>query len=213
MKGRPPPANAPAAPSTCTLLVQVIHTEWSKTARGGPLAVARNQVPTALPLTLPFLPANEASYLIHQVFYSEADGFQHPYHDTVEIRPARERTHYASKRSRPHALSVMMPNTMVVSEPVGEETIRYDRVNLDWSGDTITIGYGAIDGAPYTAPVTFTLEPDQWARIQYNARYAVDAGWVYDKWVFNLGLFHLPDSSAFLTTTPCKVLSRMSRLR
>ena len=144
---------------------------------------------------------------------SVADNKPSAVYDAVEIKPANERTHYVSKRSRVHALFVMMPHTAVVSEIFGAETIRYDRISLDWSADTITIGYRYTDGVPYTAPATLTLEPDRWARIQYNARYSVDAGWVYDKWVFNVGLFRHPDLSIFLTTKPRNVLSRIAQLR
>ena len=73
-------SKTPAVPTACTLLLQVIHTEWSKAARGSLLAAARNLIQKALPITLPPLPADEPTYLIHHVFYSEADSFQNPYY-------------------------------------------------------------------------------------------------------------------------------------
>jgi hypothetical protein len=202
-----------AESAICTLLLQVVHVEWSKAARGGVLASARNQVPEAFPLVLPSTPAGP-SYLIHHIFYSEADSFQHPYYDALEVKSANERTHYASERRRFHALFVMIPHTAVIqSEVPGEEMIRYDRISLNWKADTVTGNYRHIDGAPYSTRSRFILQQEQWIRVRYNARYSVDAGWVYDKWVFNIGLFKSPSPDVFLTTIPTKQYSYMSQLR
>jgi hypothetical protein len=155
------PASKHSVESTaCTLLLQAIHIEWSQAARGGVLATTRNHVPEAFPLTLSSSPAKQPSYLIHHLFYSEADRFEQPYYDAIEVKPASERTHYISKRRRLHALFVAMPHTAVQPEVFGEETIRYDRLSLDWKADRLILDYRYTDGFPYSTPARFTLEPE-----------------------------------------------------
>jgi hypothetical protein len=146
------------------------------------LARARNLVPEASLLPLPSLPTNGSSYLIHHRFYSEADGFQHPYYDEIEVKPATQPTQYIAKRRRLHALSVIVPHTALTAEVISDTTIRYDRISLQWQSECVVIQYHHTSGLASTS----TLEPDQWVRLRYNRRYAVDAGWVYDKWVFNI---------------------------
>jgi hypothetical protein len=150
--------------------------------------------------------------IFHHRFYSEANRFQQPYHDSVEIKPTTEPTHYDSHRSRLHALTVVMPHTTIVPKLFGDELIRYDRIKLHWNTDTVRMQYGYTDGAPYTMPGSVVVRQEHWLRVQYNARYSVDAGWVYDQWVFNIGLFRNPDAQIFVRTTPERVHAHLAQL-
>ncbi len=217
MKRQPPPSQTRPQPETCTLLVQAIQTQWSKAARGGVLATARNRVPEALRVPLPVAPRDEPYYLVHHVIYAEGDDFKHPRDEIVDARPAGKRTYYGDRRSFYDAPRTLQVNKAQPEATFGE-TLQFDRLHLYWKGDSLAISYRADDreyGVPGTAHSTLNLAGEQWARIQYNLRYAAyeSRWWFYEKWIFNVGLFRNPKRNVFLRTEPDAVLSRLSRLR
>src|SRR5690349_5686419 len=130
-------------PQIPILVVQAIHTEWSKESRGGLQATARNTVPETAPLTLPQHLDPDVSYVIHHHFYSEATGFTQPFYDAVEQHPANIQTHYVCRRQRLHAPFIVMPHTVFVSEIIGPELIRYDRIHITREAQPTTITYRA----------------------------------------------------------------------
>ncbi len=216
MKRQQLPNQTLPQPEACTLLVQAIQTEWSKAARGGALATARGRVPEALRVPLPVAPCDEPYYLVQHVIYVEDDGFEHPCSEIVDTRPADKHTHYVCERAFWHYAPLTVQVKTVPPEAIFGDTIHFDRIHIHWKVNSATITYRADDrayGAPDTKPGTLIIAGDQWSRIDYNLRYSVEDGWVYEKWVFNVGLFHKPRRNVFLRTEPHAVLSHMSRLR
>ncbi len=216
MKRRQLPNRTLPQPEACTLLVQAIRTEWSKAARGGVLATARNHVPEAFPVPLPLTQPAERYYLVHHLTYAEEDGFRHPRDETVDARPADKHTQYVCERAFWYRAPLRVQVKTVPPEAIFGETIHFDRIHIHWKVNSITISYRTDDrayGAPDTKPGVLIVAGDQWARINYNFRYSIEYGWVYERWVFNIGLFHKPRRNVFRRTAPDAVLSRMSRLR
>lgn len=199
---------------SATLLIQAIHVEWGRLSRGAPQAVARNGIPEAVSFPIPAAPIKDPHYHIHHLFYSEANKFQQPHFETVETKAKNKHLNYDCVRRRPWALVVIMPHTTVKILEPGDETVRYDRVGISWLTNTngLNVTYMHTSGVPRTPPASFTLESGQWMRIRYNARYSVQAGWVYDKWAFNIGTFDNPSPDVFLSTRPSYIHSQMSKL-
>lgn len=198
---------------SATLLIQAIHVEWSRLSRGAPQAAARNSIPEAVSFPIPADPIEDPHYHIHHLYYSEADKFQQPHLEfDVETKAKDEHLNYGCVRRRPWALVVIMPHTAVKILEPGDETVQYDRVGISWLTNGLNVTYRHTSGAPQTPQAVFTLESEQWMRIRYNARYSVQAGWVYDKWVFNIGVFDNPPLEVFLSTRPSYIHSQMSKL-
>ncbi|SRR6266487_3351436 len=168
------------------VVIQSIFTNWTKASRGGSNASARNRTPLALELpAFPFLLLKE-QVLLHEVVYDEHDHFQRP-------------------REKWEQQELAHPFWWDCLAFTLEENLLH--VALEWELSR---------GAPrrFAFPRTeFSLHTDQWVRIAYNQRISLEDHWVYNKRVFNVGLFE-PASSlkTFLEREPTHTYNDFAQL-
>ncbi len=176
----------PVAP---IVLIQIIQVEWSKAARGGAAATARNNVPEALPLPhTAMLAMREPAFVEHFVRYGRRNQFQAPLVDKLLTQP--------------------------VAEPFAD-IHRGLAVSLDDDGHA-HVALTRYPGAP-RRPLRFegfTLAPGEWGRIRVNGRWTdVDFGWwVYTKLAMNIGLFVRPPRNVFRMMSPAKSYTSLEDL-
>ena len=73
-----------------TLIVQHIHIQWTKCARGGRLAELRNRVPQAVALPpIPRQTDNAARYLVHRIEFHDLNDFKCPREQKI-LTPLRD---------------------------------------------------------------------------------------------------------------------------
>lgn len=196
------------------VLIQEISTFWSKAARGGPLAGARNSVPECLdlPSTMPGLPPRRYQpptvqpdpysahgpgtipIFYHYVAYGEMDQFKTP--------QAQYWLRLACRLPEPTTISLWG---------------QVPPLNLAKTEDTLVveIPWEHIPGKPqrYRSPGGFTLKIDCWGQVRYNVRLAYDeGGWYYEKYVLNISYAALPAPTFFSRTAPVQVLLDMADL-
>ncbi len=169
------------------VIVQEIHTHWEKSARGGPKAFLRNQVPEAVKLEDIEVDPGSLLYVTQHVYYSSRNNFAEP------------------------TRTVTAPPTMVVPQFDGV-FLDFDNGALAASYQ-YNRGHGAPERSAWKTKA-FSLSEGEWGRIRYNGRHSdMDGYWGYDKWVWNVGLFSSISPSAFLETEPVKVASYMGLLK
>jgi hypothetical protein len=175
----------------CLILIQNIHTSWSKKSRGGKLAIERNAVPDALAIPVGQLKKSVKGLIEHSASYYESHGFSSPHHASL--------TQESAGRLRLHGL---------VIEPVGAQlkvTLEYDSGRAG-----MPLRYAPLGGIPSTR---MHLQSGQWGRVLYNGRFTHDeADWWYEKQVFNIGLVEKLKEDIFIATQPTQVISQMARL-
>lgn len=175
-----------AHPPNLVVLIQVVHTHWEKSERGGARAVQRNQVPEAVKFPNHETESGPLSFVAHRVDYGGRNGFAEPLRSVVEV-------------------SVTEPTKLPgVSLAVDADTLY------------VSYQYSMSLGAPerYARKIeALRLSLNQWGRVCYNGRHSGYEGyWWYEKWVYNVGLFSSPPLSVFLTTKPVKVFPQMAHL-
>jgi hypothetical protein len=167
-------------------IVQIIQRNWTKAARGAPLAAQRRRLPEALPL--PRLQPSEppARYLIQRAEFDatvplgessrlavrqETTGNPRRF-DNIEIRPL---------------LGVL-------------------QVDLRWTwGAPWRWSQRGHRGL-------FTLRPGDWGRVEYNYRSGGDDAWTYVHYVINIALTATPTARLFLDTAPDHRYRDLARL-
>ena len=164
------------------LVIQLLHSRWTKASRGGDGAVTRAELPLASHLPLESF---AAPITLHTVRFWERDDFvpsdgvtrfytiaELPLRD-LTIRPASDGVSVVHIRDQLNAAIA-------------------DRLYTDEFGNTV---YG-IDA--------FSLSDGEWGQIQYNGRYTcIDSGrWWYEQSVYNIGLFTDIDVKRFTATDP-----------
>ncbi len=173
------------------VLIQLIRTVWTKASRGGALATRRNSVPEALPFTARPGCSLSSGILVHRIEFEEADRFEHPALDELEI-------------SEGDAVRVLG----IIAERLGA------RVRLTLDLDPVRV-----EGMPYRRraifglpPPSLTLEEGRWGRASYNFRHVADDGWWYEKVVANIAACEEIDPNVFLEAAPDEELRDLVEL-
>ncbi len=147
------------------IAVQTISTSWTKSSRGGSLAMLRNCVPKRLPLSLP---DDLKNIVWHSVAYSECNRFAAPI--SVRVTGHCEDNRYGCKNA---------------------EVERYD----DYAILTYRYQTGAParqffgqSGTPVAPEHSIKIPWNRWASVEYNGRFAcIDTGnWWYERVVINV---------------------------
>lgn len=193
------------------VLIQEISTLWSKAARGGPLAGARNSVPESLelPAGIPGLLPGGPKF--PRVFPQPSQG-----QETREIyahhAAYRACTRFAAPAGESWTrLTLCSHEPTTVSWDLNEPPLKIttgDHLNIEfhWAD----IGYSPRRSRPATHK---ELAIGQWLRLRYNVRVAhEECGWHYYKCVLNIGYAASPDPAFFNQTEPVQVISDMADL-
>ena len=167
-----------------TICIQEFYTSWTKRSRGGSGAVARNNVPEALPLPEVAQVSDSPTVLKHLLVYKEQDNFFERARDSFEIG-----------KSIPHRLQ-----GICIAYANGELRVSWNQ----W-------GVGAPKRPAIPQPV-LVLQRDQWGRVLFNGRQNWEGPWWYERWVYNIGLFTRPNRDVFVATEPAKIFSMMASL-
>jgi len=156
------------------LVVQIVTTNWRKSARGGPLATFRNAVPERLPL--PAVPREEGvACLLHQAEYDERDRF---------ARPAREWL------KQPTSLPLVLHGCVGIYLQDGILRIAFEGPYALDTGPGILAGYERLGAPGRTMPhEPFTLRAGKWGQIRHMGRFSAgsDGYTFYQKRVYNIG--------------------------
>ncbi len=195
------------------LVVQAIHTQWSKRARGAPLAVARNQVPAALPIRLDQAEPASSGYFIHYVVFSEADAFAEPYLDVTRTHAREEIWRYDRVFLRPHGLTLEMPHSSLRQVASTGGPFELVGFGLIWDDEVEVVDLRGHAPPSAGARRAFTLRPGEWGRVRCNRRLTVDVSWVYEQWTINVALTSRCPPGIFEESEPDDVYERMSELR
>ncbi|MGN6759282.1 MAG: hypothetical protein ACTHMJ_23175 [Thermomicrobiales bacterium] len=157
------------------VLVQVISSIWTKSARGDPLATRRNNVPEALPIPPTSLSGRDLVYIIHHVRYDETNAFMTPVQNDTQVEPFTK--------------PLYLEDSNVVLQLLDGDI----RVDLHWRW-----------GAPRRRQQIglFTLTAETWVQIQYNYRTGGERAWRYCRDNINVGLTTAPDPQFFVASPP-----------
>ena len=169
------------------IVLQQIHTIWTKKSRGGPGAVQRNAVPEVAKIPLQQVRSSDVSLLLHRLTYHEREGFSHP-HERLE----------ENLSVKPLQIGCM---TIDYGEGILIASFRYTR---------------ECGGAPERGWMRKTLQIglNEWGQIVFNGRFspAWEGDWWYEKTVVNMGLFDQPSNSVFTRSQPTYRYAAMSHL-
>ena len=160
--------------------LQAIQVEWTKKSRGAPGATRRN----AIPESFPFPESEAGAILLHELRFSEWDGFV-----------ARESVEQWSTYTRYRGLAFQPRSCGEVLVSYG-----YERWYV-----------GAPARASHKTPL-FTLTRGQWGKFVINGRIASTCGWSYRKFVANIANFEKPRPLAFTDTKPAYVIDKQENL-
>jgi hypothetical protein len=167
------------------VIVQHIHTHWTKASRGGENARIRNGVPEAAKVPVQRIAAGNLNLIYHVLQYWEADGYRQP-REEIRINPT----------VRPLAIGC------VTIDHTTEEviaTFRYDQ---------------GCAGAPDRgwARKTLHLAVGEWGQIVYNGRFTGEDYWWYENTVVNVGLVERLTPGLFTRQEPNCRFSAMAEL-
>jgi hypothetical protein len=177
------------------LMVQIISTSWRQDQSGGKQATIRNQSPEAL--KLPSLA------------------------DPLFSAPLSEPTFVVDKPR--HILQcggrwVRYPTEELLLQSAREDLL-CDAIRVEFreGGLHVNLEWGPGCGMPrrHSIPDMLVMRPGQWARIRYNSRTSAlyyDGTWVYQKWVFNIGVFNEIKPRVFIDSEPKKICSLMKEM-
>ena len=166
------------------ILIQHVHTLWTKQSRGGDAARVRNAVPDAL--TLPST-IRDAPFVLHHAQFVERDGF-------VQTDTVRSGAHFGD-------LSL---NDLELTLAADSLTVRYHRNGNNAARTT---------PQPFTDIFSLS-ESQWGRLTYNGRFTAWNTGnWWYEKSVFNIGWFADFDSQRFVDTDPTCDFSEMAHLR
>ena len=174
------------------LVIQLLHSRWTKASRGGNGAVTRAELPLASQLPLDSF---AAPITLHSVRFWERDNFVPSdgvkRFDTIAELPLRDLT--------------ISPTSDGVSVAHIRDQLNAaiaDRLYNDEFGNTVY----DIDA--------FSLSDGEWGQLQYNGRYTcIDSGrWWYEQSVYNIGLFTEIDVNRFINTDPTERFVELATL-
>lgn len=158
------------------LVIQHLHTTWTKASRGMPGAGVRNAVPRALPLALPDAAADEVC--LHHVAFDERDAFA-----------ARGRTESLQRARSYWSLTI---------DREGDAFI------LSFAYDPSRHGLPLRHTVPRRNRL-FTLARGQTARFHINGRFSYESQW-YEQHCLNLAHVAKPDLALFVDRAPDHVV-------
>ena len=157
------------------VLVQVISSVWTKSARGEPLATQRNSVPEALPIPPTSLSGSDLVSVIHHIRYNETNAFVAPVQNDVQVQPF---------------IKPLYPGDSHVALQLLDDGIRVD---LHWRW-----------GAPRRRQRIglFILPAETWVQLQYNYRTGGERAWRYCRDNINVGLAAALNPQFFVASPP-----------
>ncbi|MFN7894171.1 MAG: hypothetical protein ACK5OC_28045 [Pirellula sp.] len=157
-----------------TVLIQHVHTLWTKKSRGSDGARLRNTVPLAV--ELPPQCACDSRRVMHLATYSEWTQFE---------RSDRNLCVSDFKKLDIRDLDILIVND--------ELQIRYHRD-----------GNNAARTSPLPFTDLPAIKLNEWIRLRYNGRYVhrSTGNWWYEQSCYNIGWFDSFDADVFLTTSP-----------
>jgi hypothetical protein len=175
------------------ILIQSIHTIWTKASRGGRMAALRQRIPRRLPL--PEWGGSPA-LLWHSVEFAEVAGFSAPVHRSIKAVTGEE-------LERSLDLSVVLREQGEV-----EFTFRASPGAPQWR-------FADKAGRPIPAECRAVLEPTEWVSFERNTR-LVDwdqGSWWYEHWTINAAVTDsAPSAQFFLVQPPLRQYSLKARL-
>lgn len=173
------------------IVIQKIHTAWSKNSRGGKLATERNAVPDALAIPAEKLQKPIQGMIEHSIIYSEWRGFPTPSSERFLL------TRESDGKIRFGCL---------VIDPIGAGLKVIFEYDARYAG--MPVRHASRGGEP---SIYMQLQPRQWGRVLYNGRFSAN-NWWYEKTVVNIGLFEKPEEDLFISNQPDQVISQMAKL-
>lgn len=173
------------------IVIQVIHTRWTKQARGGRLAALRNRLPKELPI---FTGESVSDLLLQRIDFSDADSFSNPKQSVTAL--PREPSHWSEGNSEVHWLA--------------------DSVQLHYryqTGAPKQLFFRKGGGAT-AAHHVIGIIPGHWGSIEYNQRHTdLDTGqWWYEHVVVNVASGNTIQEDYFLRMAPIERYRRISLL-
>lgn len=168
------------------IILQRVHTVWTKASRGGVGAVQRNALPHACAIPLDGF---AAEITLHRISFQERNDFE-PHHGIEPIASLVE---------------LDLPGLSVAAE--GEQLlVRHPK-------DPRSLANGTSD-YPHEG-AGFTISLDEWGQVEFNARYADwDTGtWWYERSIYNVGWFSSIEPSRFTTSLPSERIVQRAMLR
>jgi hypothetical protein len=167
-----------------TILIQHIHTLWSKRSRGSDGARRRNSVPHAVALGPQC--TDGSKWILHVATFSEWKHFERS-----------ERCICADnfKQLDIRDLDIQIENDSVL--------VRYHRD-----------GNNAARTSPLPFTDMPKIERYQWIRLRYNGRYVhrSTGNWWYEQSCYNIGWFDVIAEDVFLTTDPSNRFEEIASL-
>ena len=192
------------------MIVQIIHTQWTKAARGAPLAALRNRVPDALPIAGGHV--DRRSCLVNYVTFVETNKFSEPVTNSQMTHDLGSPVCYRTAHTRPHALELVLPHSTLVPVPGHDEFFEFD-------GYAVRVDHGLTvkqllshEFSSVGARHVFQLKEDEWGRIRFNWRSAVQAGTVYEQITLNIASTGVSDPRTFVATVPAQAHERLKQL-
>lgn len=167
-----------------TILIQHVHTLWTKRSRGGDGARLRNGVPHAV--TLPPQCARDSRWILHLATYSEWERFE---------RSDRCACADDFKQLGIRDLDFQLEDDGVV--------VRYHRD-----------GNNAARTSPLPFTDLPKIDRNHWIRLRYNGRYVhrTTGNWWYEQSCYNIGWFDSFAEDAFLSTDPINRFEEIATL-
>jgi|GEM_PF-1060386 len=188
-----------AAISAPSGLVQVIHVQWTKAARGGSGAQARGAVPQALEVSPTGLSSTEGTLFVVSTHWGERNAFSEPFSVDRQQVPVAKGLTFGCVRVSPHAEGLQVH-------------YQYDRTNVGapdrWFFNQAS-GYGESPGR------TLTVRDGEWVRVCHNGRFSDhDTGnWWYQQVTVNVAWFGgAPDGRIFLDREPAQEIRELADL-
>ena len=192
------------------MIVQIIHTQWTKAARGAPLAGHRNRVPEALPIAGDHV--DQQSCLVNYVAFVETDKFSEPVTNSQMTHDLGSPVRYGNVYTRPHALELVLPHSTFEPGSGRDDLFEFD-------GYAVRVDHGLTvkqllshEFSSVGARHIFQLGEDEWGRIRYNWRSAVQAGTVYEQITLNIASTRVSDPRTFVATVPAHKHERLKQL-
>lgn len=178
------------APTSPTVVVQVLETSWDKSARGGALAVVRSKLPLSLPLPNVAL-KSEQNAVIQAVAWSSWNS---------NFTKAEERLQGALIRDLNYDIRCVRLK------------LESGQLEVQWTDHRV----GAPERGYPSDRNTVVLNDGEWVRCRWNGRFVeIDCGnWWYESITMNVGFFQSrrPEPNVFANTTAPHQIDRLATL-